>query len=132
MVEGKLKRIQGSKPVCMFFWRDRANGASPGTNPRGWGQVNLRNCLGGCDPRALSYPHLERERKVKRGMEREGRPVRTFVGLSRRHTVGTWRGEGLYYKVTGMDEFDYEGRVGGERHGECGGMRGRDVVERDN
>ena len=53
---------------------------------------------------------------------RGGRGVRTFVALNRRQTVGTRRGEGLFCEVAGMDEFDWEGGVGGERHG--GGVDG--------
>jgi len=42
---------------------------------------------------------------------------RTFVALNRRQTVCARRGEGLLCKVAGMDEFDWEGGVGGVRHG---------------
>jgi hypothetical protein len=42
---------------------------------------------------------------------------RTFIALNRRQTVCTRRGEGLLCEVAGMDEFDWEGGVGGVRHG---------------
>lgn len=44
---------------------------------------------------------------------------RTFIALDGWQTVGTRRSERLLREATGVDEFDWESGVGGERHGCC-------------